>query len=125
PARLGHRVPQPPGDRFPGRDPVPAPRLGGPRPRGKSHSCPEHIRPVMCCRGVRAEEARVRFFLDNGLTLLGQRTSFAELIGQICALAVVFLAKIRTLWTWPVQVAATVMLFSVYVSANLGGLAAR
>jgi nicotinamide mononucleotide transporter len=67
----------------------------------------------------------VRFFLDNGLTLLGQKTSFAELVGQICALAVVFLAKIRTLWTWPVQVAATVMLFSVYVSAHLGGLAAR
>jgi nicotinamide mononucleotide transporter len=67
----------------------------------------------------------VRFFLDNGWTLLGQRTSFAELIGQICALAVVFLAKVRTLWTWPVQVAATVMLFSVYISAHLGGLAAR
>ncbi|TCO47972.1 nicotinamide mononucleotide transporter family protein [Actinocrispum wychmicini] len=67
----------------------------------------------------------MRFFLDNGITLLGQRTSFAELIGQIFALAVVFLAKVRTLWTWPVQVAATVLLFSVYVSAHLGGLAAR
>jgi nicotinamide mononucleotide transporter len=67
----------------------------------------------------------VRFFLDHGVTLLGQWTSYAELIGQICALAVVFLAKVRTLWTWPVQVAATVMLFSVYVSAHLGGLASR
>jgi nicotinamide mononucleotide transporter len=67
----------------------------------------------------------VRFFLDHGVTLLGQWTSYAELLGQVCALAVVFLAKYRTLWTWPVQVAATVMLFSVYVSAHLGGLAAR
>jgi nicotinamide mononucleotide transporter len=67
----------------------------------------------------------VRFFLDHGVTILGQRASYAELIGQVCALAVVFLAKYRTLWTWPVQVAATVMLFSVYVSAHLGGLAAR
>jgi nicotinamide mononucleotide transporter len=67
----------------------------------------------------------VRFFLDHGVTLLGQWTSYAELLGQICALAVVFLAKYRTLWTWPVQVAATVMLFSVYISAHLGGLAAR
>jgi nicotinamide mononucleotide transporter len=67
----------------------------------------------------------VRFFLDHGVTLLGQWTSYAELIGQVCALAVVFLAKYRTLWTWPVQVAATVLLFSVYVSAHLGGLAAR
>ena len=67
----------------------------------------------------------MRFFLDHGVTLLGQWTSYAELIGQICALAVVFLAKYRTLWTWPVQVAATVLLFSVYISAHLGGLAAR
>ncbi|ALG07624.1 nicotinamide mononucleotide transporter family protein [Kibdelosporangium phytohabitans] len=67
----------------------------------------------------------MRFFLEHGVTVLGQWTSIAELIGQICALAVVFLAKYRTLWTWPVQVAATVLLFSVYVSAHLGGLAAR
>ncbi|RSM70282.1 nicotinamide riboside transporter PnuC [Kibdelosporangium aridum] len=67
----------------------------------------------------------MRFFLEHGITVLGQRTSYAELIGQICALAVVFLAKYRTLWTWPVQVAATVLLFSVYVSAHLGGLASR
>lgn len=67
----------------------------------------------------------MRFLLDNGLTVLGEHTSYAELLGQIFALAVVFLAKIRTLWTWPVQVAATVLLFSVYVSAHLGGLAAR
>jgi nicotinamide mononucleotide transporter len=67
----------------------------------------------------------MRFFLDNGLTLLGERASYAEIVGQICALAVVFLAKVRTLWVWPVQVAATVLLFSVYLSADLGGLAAR
>ncbi|MET0132624.1 MAG: nicotinamide mononucleotide transporter family protein [Kibdelosporangium sp.] len=67
----------------------------------------------------------MRFFLDHGVTILGQWTSYAEMIGQLCALAVVFLAKYRTLWTWPVQVAATVLLFSVYVSAHLGGLASR
>ena len=37
----------------------------------------------------------------------------------------VFLAQRRTLWTWPVQVAATVLLFGVYTSAHLGGLASR
>lgn len=67
----------------------------------------------------------MRFFLEHGVTVLGQWISIAELIGQVCALAVVFLAKYRTLWAWPVQVAATVLLFSVYVSAHLGGLAAR
>lgn len=57
--------------------------------------------------------------------MFGQWISVAELFGQVFALAVVFLADRRTLWTWPVQVGATVLLFSVYVSAHLGGLAAR
>ncbi|WP_409496908.1 nicotinamide riboside transporter PnuC [Amycolatopsis sp. cmx-11-12] len=65
------------------------------------------------------------FLLHNGVTVLGQWISFAELAGQIFALAVVFLAQRRTLWTWPVQVGATVLLFSVYLSAHLGGLATR
>ncbi|GDY30432.1 nicotinamide mononucleotide transporter family protein [Gandjariella thermophila] len=63
--------------------------------------------------------------LDHYLVLLGERVSYAELLGQLCALAVVFLAERRTLWTWPVQVGATVLLFAVYTSAHLGGLASR
>jgi nicotinamide mononucleotide transporter len=63
--------------------------------------------------------------LDNGITVLGQHISWAELVGQLCALAVVFLAQRRTLATWPVQVSATVLLFAVYASAHLGGLAIR
>lgn len=59
------------------------------------------------------------------MTVVGQWISIAELVGQICALAVVFLAERRTLWTWPVQVGATVLLFAVYTSAHLGGLASR
>ena len=65
------------------------------------------------------------WLLDNGITVLGQQISWAELVGQLCALAVVFLAQRRTLATWPVQVAATVLLFAVYASAYLGGLAIR
>ncbi|SDZ42617.1 nicotinamide mononucleotide transporter [Amycolatopsis xylanica] len=67
----------------------------------------------------------VGFLLQHGFTVLGQWISIAELLGQLCALAVVFLAQRRTLWTWPVQVGATVLLFAVYVSAHLGGLASR
>ncbi|CAM00852.1 nicotinamide mononucleotide transporter [Saccharopolyspora erythraea NRRL 2338] len=63
--------------------------------------------------------------LGNGITVLGQQISWAELVGQVCALAVVFLAQRRTLATWPVQVSATVLLFAVYASAHLGGLAIR
>lgn len=65
------------------------------------------------------------WLLHNGITVLGQQISWAELVGQLCALAVVFLAQRRTLATWPVQVAATVLLFAVYASAHLGGLAIR
>ncbi|AHH95219.1 nicotinamide mononucleotide transporter family protein [Kutzneria viridogrisea] len=67
----------------------------------------------------------MNWLLENGLLLLGERISFAELIGQIGAVAVVFLAQRRTLWTWPVQLLAAVLLFSVYSSAHLGGLAIR
>ncbi|MCU1687601.1 MAG: hypothetical protein JWQ81_8340 [Amycolatopsis sp.] len=65
------------------------------------------------------------FLLHHGVTVFGEWISIAELAGQIFALAVVFLAERRTLWTWPVQVGATVLLFAVYVSAHLGGLASR
>lgn len=67
----------------------------------------------------------MNWLLEHGLTLLGEHISFAELLGQIGAVAVVFLAQRRTLWTWPVQIAAAVLLFSVYTSAHLGGLALR
>jgi nicotinamide mononucleotide transporter len=67
----------------------------------------------------------VNVLLNNGFTLLGEKVSWAEFFGQICALAVVFLAKRRTLLAWPVQLGATVLLFAVYATADLGGLASR
>lgn len=67
----------------------------------------------------------MHILLTTGLTVFGQFISWAEFVGQICALAVVLLAQRRTLWTWPVQIAATVLLVAVYASAHLGGLAAR
>lgn len=66
-----------------------------------------------------------QWLLENGPVVLGQRISWAELVGQLCALAVVFLAQRRTTATWPVQVTATVLLFTVYAAAQLGGLALR
>ncbi|EWC61439.1 Riboflavin transporter PnuX [Actinokineospora spheciospongiae] len=63
--------------------------------------------------------------VDYGVTVFGQRIAWAELIGQVFALAVVFLAQRRTLWTWPVQLVSVVLLFTVYLSAHLGGLAVR
>jgi nicotinamide mononucleotide transporter len=63
--------------------------------------------------------------LDNGIPFLGQTMSYAELVGQVFAMAVVFLARARTLWTWPVQLVSVALLFGVYASAHLGGLAIR
>lgn len=63
--------------------------------------------------------------LEQGFTLFGQKIAYAEFFGQVFALAVVFLAQRRTLWTWPVQLASVALLFTVYVSAHLGGLAIR
>lgn len=60
-----------------------------------------------------------------GFHAFGQSVSFAELIGQLGALAVVFLAQRRMVLTWPVQMFACVLLCSVYLSADLGGLAIR
>lgn len=67
----------------------------------------------------------MQVLLEQGFTLLGQKISYAELFGQVFALAVVFLAQRRSLWTWPVQLVSVALLFVVYLSADLGGLATR
>ncbi|MFC6090348.1 nicotinamide riboside transporter PnuC [Saccharothrix sp. BKS2] len=63
--------------------------------------------------------------MDQGFTVLGQKVSWAEFAGQVFALVVVWLAQRRSLWTWPVQLVSVTLLFVVYVSAHLGGTAAR
>ena len=65
------------------------------------------------------------FLAEHGFTVFGQHVTWAEFIGQIAAIAVVFLAAKRTLWVWPVQILATVMLFVVYTQAELGGMRDR
>jgi nicotinamide mononucleotide transporter len=75
--------------------------------------------------GIPERGAGLQALLQYGFTAFGERVSVAEFVGQLCALLVVLLAGHRTMWTWPVQVLATVLLFAVYTSAHLGGLAAR
>ena len=62
---------------------------------------------------------------ELGLTIFGQKIAYTELFGQVLALAVVFLAQRRSLLTWPVQLVSVALLFTVYLSAHLGGLATR
>ncbi|GAA4907929.1 nicotinamide mononucleotide transporter [Stackebrandtia albiflava] len=67
----------------------------------------------------------MEYLQTHGLTLLGQHASWAELVGQVAAVTVVLLAARRTLWVWPVQILATVLLFMVYADADMGGLRDR
>ncbi|WP_235921782.1 nicotinamide riboside transporter PnuC [Lentzea tibetensis] len=64
-------------------------------------------------------------WFELGFKIFGQKIAYTELVGQVLALAVVFFAQRRSLWTWPVQLVSVSLLFAVYVSAHLGGLATR
>src|SRR5687768_4323071 len=70
-------------------------------------------------------EDAVHVLLEQGFTVFGQKVSWAEFTGQVFALVVVYLAQKRSLWTWPVQLVSVTLLFVVYLSAQLGGTAAR
>lgn len=58
-------------------------------------------------------------------TVGDERVTWAGLVGNACALLTVWLAIHRTLWTWPVQLTGNVLLFAVFVNADLGGNAMR
>ena len=83
------------------------------------------VLPLQADSGIAEGEQGLQGLLQYGFTAFGERVSVAEFVGQLCALLVVLLARRRTMWAWPVQVLATVLLFAVYTSAHLGGLAAR
>ncbi|MFC4561476.1 nicotinamide riboside transporter PnuC [Nocardiopsis mangrovi] len=60
-----------------------------------------------------------------GFTVLGEHVRWADLIGNIAALATVALAIPRSLWTWPVQLTGAVLLFAVSIDAQLLGNALK
>lgn len=55
----------------------------------------------------------------------GQKVLWSDLIGNLAGLATVALALRRSLWSWPVQIAGSVLLFGASLSVHLGGNAAR
>ncbi|GAA4389536.1 MULTISPECIES: nicotinamide mononucleotide transporter family protein [Brevibacterium] len=57
--------------------------------------------------------------------LLGNPVPWSDFLGNICALATVFLALRRNILSWPVQILGSILLFSASVSAGLGGNASR
>lgn len=54
-----------------------------------------------------------------------QSVKWADLLGNVAALATVALAIRRHLLTWPVQIVGSVLLFGASIDAHLGGNAAR
>ncbi|RCV48358.1 nicotinamide riboside transporter PnuC [Marinitenerispora sediminis] len=60
-----------------------------------------------------------------GFTLFGEHVRWADLLGNIAALATVALAVRRSLWTWPVQLLGAVLLFAVSIDAHLLGNALK
>lgn len=57
--------------------------------------------------------------------LAGKPVPWSDFLGNLCALATVLLALRRNIWSWPVQILGSVLLFFASVSAHLGGNASR
>ncbi|RBQ20319.1 nicotinamide riboside transporter PnuC [Spongiactinospora rosea] len=60
-----------------------------------------------------------------GFELFGQHVVWIDLVGNIGALATVMLAIRRTIWTWPVQLFASSLLFAASISAHVTGNALK
>jgi nicotinamide mononucleotide transporter len=60
-----------------------------------------------------------------GVTVFGEKLLWTDLLGNVFSLATVLLAIRRTIWTWPVQIAGAVLLFTASVSAHAPGNALK
>jgi nicotinamide mononucleotide transporter len=60
-----------------------------------------------------------------GVTVLGEKLLWTDLLGNVFSLATVWLAIRRTIWTWPVQLAGAVLMFTASVSAHAPGNALK
>lgn len=60
-----------------------------------------------------------------GFSLFGENIRWADLIGNLAALGTVALAVRRSLWTWPVQLFGSLLLFAVSIDAHLTGNALK
>ncbi|GLZ10546.1 nicotinamide mononucleotide transporter [Actinomadura sp. NBRC 104425] len=62
---------------------------------------------------------------EAGFHVAGQKVLWTDLAGNICALATVWLATLRTVWTWPVQLSGSVLLFAASLNAHVTGNALK
>jgi nicotinamide mononucleotide transporter len=70
-------------------------------------------------------DATMEWLREPAFTVFGQNVVRGDLLGNILALATVGLALRRTIWAWPVQIAGSLLLMSVYWSYQLGGSFSR
>ncbi|MER7206032.1 nicotinamide mononucleotide transporter family protein [Streptosporangium sp. NPDC000239] len=64
-------------------------------------------------------------WVNEGFQLLGVKVLWTDLVGNVAALATVLLAIRRSIWTWPVQLTAAVLLFVTSLSAHITGNALK
>ncbi len=64
-------------------------------------------------------------WVQEGFQLFGVKVLWTDLVGNVAALATVLLAIRRSIWTWPVQLTAAVLLFVTSVSAHITGNALK
>lgn len=62
---------------------------------------------------------------EAGFDVFGQHVLWTDLVGNVCALGTVWLAIRKTIWTWPVQLVGSVLLFVASVSAHITGNALK
>ncbi|MBP2702382.1 nicotinamide mononucleotide transporter [Microbispora sp. RL4-1S] len=64
-------------------------------------------------------------WVKAGFDVLGQRVLWTDLVGNAAALGTVWLAMRKTIWTWPVQLFGSVLLFTASVGAHVTGNALK
>ncbi|WP_405084597.1 nicotinamide riboside transporter PnuC [Microbispora sp. NBC_01389] len=62
---------------------------------------------------------------EAGFDVYGQHVLWTDLVGNVCALGTVWLAIRKTIWTWPVQLLGSVLLFVASVGAHITGNALK
>ncbi|WP_185072987.1 nicotinamide mononucleotide transporter family protein [Nonomuraea jabiensis] len=62
---------------------------------------------------------------DAGFDVFGTHVLWTDLIGNIAALSTVLLAMRKSMWTWPVQFAGSVLLFVASINAHITGNALK
>ncbi|OUC91689.1 nicotinamide riboside transporter PnuC [Streptosporangium minutum] len=62
---------------------------------------------------------------EAGFEVLGTKVLWTDLVGNVAALATVLLAIRKSIWTWPVQLTASVLLLVASINAHITGNALK